>query len=147
MSHLYLALLLLALNSFFFDYLSWYKSLHSFIKYQSIKEHQRSKMKLILILATLLAIFEASNACINPCNGVTAAICTAPCFTCGLCSTRCCQSLFGRSESENPQTADRLFFNLPCATGRQENEEEEEEEDPDMDPGTWATFKTCLDTQ
>ena len=73
MSHLYLALLLLALNSFFFDYLSWYKSLHSFIKYQSIKEHQRSKMKLILILATLLAIFEASNACINPCNGVTAA--------------------------------------------------------------------------
>ena len=94
-------------------------------------------MKLILILATLLAIFEASNACINPCNGVTAATCTAPCFTCGLCSTRCCQSLFGRSESENPQTADRLFFNLPCATGRQENEEEEEEEeDPDMDPGT-----------
>ena len=131
--------LLLGLNSFFCDYLSWYKSLHSFIKYQSIKEHhQRSKMKLILILATLLAMFEASNACINPCNGVTPATCTAPCFTCGWCSTSCCQS-WGRSESENPKTADRLFFNLPCTT-RQENEEEE----MDMDPGT---SKTCLDTQ
>ena len=88
-------------------------------------------MKLILILATLLlATFEASNACINPCIGVTAATCTAPCFTCGLCSAKCCQSLFGRSESDR--------FLLPCLSGRQDSEVE----DPEMDPGT---FKTCLD--
>ena len=86
-------------------------------------------MKLILILATLLlATFEAANACINPCSGVTVATCTAPCFTCGLCSAKCCQSLFGRSESDR--------FLLPCLSGRQDNEVE----DPEMDPGT---SKTC----
>merc|ERR1712122_409859 len=102
-------------------------------------EHQRIKMKLILILATLLlATFEAANACINPCNGVTAATCTAPCFTCGLCSAKCCQSLFGRTEIDR--------FLLPCLSGRQDADGDDEvtsDLDPALNELEMQSFAVC----
>merc|ERR1712012_926812 len=84
------------------------KSLQSFIG------NRRGKMKFMLILATFLVLWDVSHACLNPCNGVTAATCTAPCFTCGLCSAKCCQSLFGRTEIDR--------FLLPCLSGREDDE-------------------------
>merc|ERR1711953_1639574 len=105
-------------------------------------EHQRIKMKLILILATLLlATFEASNACINPCNGVTAATCTAPCFTCGLCSAKCCQSLSGRQENEveDPAEMDPALNELEMQSFSVCNN--------DGEPGlTWDEVDFCLTT-
>ena len=91
-------------------------------------------MKFILILATFLVLWDVSHACLNPCNGVTAATCTAPCFTCGLCSAKCCQSLFGRTEIDR--------FLLPCLSGR-EDDEVTSDLDPALNELEMQSFAVC----
>ena len=91
-------------------------------------------MKFILILATFLVLWDVSHACLNPCNGVTAATCTAPCFTCGLCSAKCCQSLFGRTEIDR--------FLLPCLSGR-EADEVTSDLDPALNELEMQSFAVC----
>ena len=44
----------------------------------------------ILVLFISLTIFAIAESCINPCNGVTAATCTSPCYQCGACRQYCC---------------------------------------------------------
>merc|ERR1739836_366928 len=89
----------------------------------------------IFVLLILFSIISIGESCLNPCSGVTAATCTAPCFTCGLCSAKCCQSLFGRSESDR--------FLLPCLSGRQDNEVEDPEMDPALNELEMQSFSVC----
>ena len=76
-------------------------------------------MKAALIICLLIVLPTLLEACIVAvnCNGVTAATCTAPCYQCGTCNTRCCQNAvvtFGRSDDD--QSEDRTL-RLPCPTG------------------------------
>ena len=72
-------------------------------------------MRAALIICLLIVLPTLLEACIVAvdCNGVTAATCTAPCYQCGTCNTRCCQNpviTIGRSEEDRT-------FTLPCPTG------------------------------
>merc|ERR1711936_767056 len=79
------------------------------------------KMKTaILVLFISLTIFAIAESCINPCNGVTAATCTSPCYQCGACRQYCCTSIFGRNEE------DRTFRRF-CAPGEGREMDESEE--------------------
>merc|ERR1712141_317397 len=90
------------------------------------------KMKTaILVLFISLTIFSIAESCINPCNGVTAATCTSPCYQCGGCRQYCCKTVvptlvIGRNEE------DRTFRQF-CAPGEGREMDESEEmftEDP-----------------
>merc|ERR1711976_1020108 len=108
-------------------------------------------MKILFVLAIALVYISVSEACINPCSGVTAATCTSPCFKCGLCSEHCCQTIFGRDET------DRII--LPCLSGRNDTNSSDlnvdiefiekkafEVCDTDDDGGlSWPEVKICED--
>merc|ERR1719361_657936 len=74
----------------------------------------------ILVLFISLTIFAIAESCINPCNGVTAATCTSPCYQCGACRQYCCTSIFGRNEGD--RTLQRF-----CSPGEGREMDESEE--------------------
>merc|ERR1711976_98138 len=92
-------------------------------------------MKILYILAIALVCISVSDACINPCNGITAATCTSPCYTCGLCSEHCCQNIIGRNSLE------RLI--IPCLSGRQDDQGEINTES--VDAGIVMLEKTAFE--
>merc|ERR1711936_46830 len=105
----------------------------------------------IFVFLTLFSIISIGESCLNPCSGVTAATCTSPCFKCGLCSEHCCQTIFGRDET------DRVI--LPCLSGRNDTNSSDlnvdiefiekkafEVCDTDDDGGlSWPEVKICED--
>lgn len=85
--------------------------------------------KLALLALVFILNPYLSEACL--CNGVTAATCTAPCFQCGLCNSKCCSTIFGRDDEEPLDTLDKII--LPWCPAREDSEESEL---ANVDPGT-----------
>merc|ERR1711977_448464 len=74
-------------------------------------------MKLIIVhTLLLLALFTIGESCLVTiiCE-VAEANCNSPCYQCGLCKEKCCQTLFlGREDETN---SNRAFLEIDCVAG------------------------------